>query len=735
MGNENSFLTRTFRELKRRRVFRVAAAYGVLSWAVVEISSIVAPALFLPDWSQRLVIYLVLLGLPVALFLAWAYDVTPEGVVRTGSATDDELKTDAPRSGRRIDFAVIAVLVSIIAWQFFSPGTSESATEITSIAVLPFVDLSEKNDAEYFSDGMSEELLNALVRVDGLRVAARTSSFAFKDKDVGIRTIGRELNVDTVLEGSVRKSGNRVRITAQLIDVDSGFHLWSETFDRPLDDIFAIQNDIAKQIVAALELKLGGGKEVAIATAPTSDIRAYELYLLGRHNWHQRTPDSLERALDMFEQAIALDDEFALAYTGIADTYLLLAEYAGFDHDEVTDNAEPAIARALYLNDELAEAYASMGLLRLHLGELVAAELALRKSISLNPQYSMAHMWLGLALQKDAGLQSAYREFKAAKELDPLHPVINQNLADALGNMGRFEDAAARIQKVIEQQPGSARGYFALAKLTFNYGKFDETIRLLDGIEDDDEDYSAYARGFTAMSYAALGDFERARSLIDALLTESPDNYELANMAAYGYFMMGDMAAVGSVTDGTLKSIGDWKTAELNYKERLALIWPGVARVMLGDFDEGAAMLERALLSEPGLHADPAEMTFLLSSLAYAYEQTGRVAEAERLWQQSLDRLARATGDGWARPDFAAARAMVLLAQDRDEEAYEALSRAVTAGWKHYWFTVNMPVIRDNMDLPQLRALMSEVKSELDVMRNRLDERVTRAAATSNADT
>ncbi len=259
MGTSDSFFGRTFQELKRRRVFRVAAAYGVLAWILVEVSSVVAPALFLPDWSERLVIYLVLLGFPVAMFLSWAYDVTPGGVVRTGPATREELKA-AAASNRSVDFVIIAVLLAVIGYQFYSPrGDDELAAEYGSIAVLPFVDLSEQRDAEYFSDGMSEELLNALVRVDGLRVAARTSSFAFKETNTDIRSIGRELNVDAVVEGSVRRSGDQVRITAQLISVDDGFHLWSGTFDRKMDDIFEIQNDIAGEIVRALQPELGGG--------------------------------------------------------------------------------------------------------------------------------------------------------------------------------------------------------------------------------------------------------------------------------------------------------------------------------------------------------------------------------------------------------------------------------------------------------------------------------------------
>ena len=720
MGTSDSFFGRTFRELKRRRVFRVAAAYGLLAWILVEVSSIVAPAFFLPDWTERLVIYLVLLGFPVAMFLAWAYDVTPGGVVRTGPATREELKA-AATSSRSVDYVVIAVLLAVIGYQFYLPGTDDRlASEFGSIAVLPFVDLTEFSDAEYFSEGMSEELLNSLSRVDGLRVAARTSSFAFKGTNADIRSIGRELNVDTVLEGSVRKSGDRVRITAQLISVDDGFHLWSGTFDRKMDDIFEIQNDIAGEIVRALQPEFGGGKEMAIAQAPTTDIRAYDLYLLGRHNWHQRTPESLERALDLFQQAVAIDQEFALAYTGLADTYLLLEGYAGLDHEEALQGAEPAVASALALDDTLAEAYASLGLLRLNSGDLTAAELALRKSISLNSKYSMAHMWLGLVLKKDAGLRDAYREFDLAHKLDPLHPVVNSNLADALGNMGRYEEAAARINKIVEQNPESANGYFAMAKLAFQYGHFDQAIDHSRRAQEF-SDYKPYARGFESMSYAALGDFARARELADQLVSESPGDLEIANMISYAYFMMGEIDALAEVTEGYLATIDDWQTAELDEHDRFALIWPGVTRVMQGRYEEGAAMLERVLL-EAELGADPAEFSFLLSCLAYAYEESGRQPEADALWQQIQAKLAAADDDGWARPDFAAARAVVYLAQGRDAEAFSELSDAVAAGWRHYWLAVNWPAFSDHMDSPEMQSILNRIQSDLAAMRGRVRE-------------
>jgi len=335
-------------DLRRRKVFRVAAGYAIVAWVAVEVSSVVVPALRLPEWVITAIVVAALAGFPITVLLAWIFDLSSGGVVRTrpsGAGHPAALRVAAQRGGVVLVVAGVMAGSGYLAWEaglLAGPGKEQS------IAVLPFVDLSEGHDSEYFSDGIAEELLNSLVGMDGLRVAARTSSFAFKGRQEDVREIGRQLNVRTVLEGSVRRSGNRVRITAQLIDVDNGFHLWSSTYDRELDDIFRIQDEIAHNIAGALKLELIGDTVPAMAGRDV-DIRAYDLYLLGRHHWHQRTEESLDRALELFQEAAGLDPEFALAHTGIADAWLLLAGYGDVDPDEAARRAETAVARALAL--------------------------------------------------------------------------------------------------------------------------------------------------------------------------------------------------------------------------------------------------------------------------------------------------------------------------------------------------------------------------------------------------
>jgi TolB-like protein len=309
-----------FVELKRRNVIRVAAAYLVASWLLIEATSVLIDIYEAPGWVPKLMVGLLALGFPITLFFSWAFEITPEGVKR--EAEVDRAGSISHETGRKLDLITIGMLVLVIAlvgverFVLAPPSTTQAvATTSGSIAVLPFVNMSGDAENEYFSDGISEEILNVLAGIPELQVAARTSSFQFKGQDQDIPLIAQQLGVATVLEGSVRKQGERVRITAQLIAADSGFHLWSETYDRDLTDIFAIQDEIAAAIARALEVHL----DVQSATGyGTEDLAAYDRYLRGMHLWRLRTEASLLEAIDSFQSAIDADPEFARAYVGMA---------------------------------------------------------------------------------------------------------------------------------------------------------------------------------------------------------------------------------------------------------------------------------------------------------------------------------------------------------------------------------------------------------------------------------
>ncbi len=484
-----------FAELKRRNVFRVGAAYAVVAWLLTEVSDTVFPRLGLPEWTVTFVIALLLLGFPLALFLAWAYELTPEGIKRSVEVERDESVTT--QTGRKLDRMIMVVLVVALGYFAFDKFVLSDSREVSiaetarqagrsevlgesygeqSIAVLPFVNMSDDPANEYFSDGISEELLNVLVKVSGIKVASRTSSFAFKGREVSIPEIARQLKVDHVLEGSVRKSGQKVRVTAQLIDVASDRHLWSESYDRELEDIFAIQDEISQHIVQALKVALGAGEQQAMSEAgtPTENLEAYEFYLQGRYFWQRRGEANIRKAIELLKQAIDLDPAFARAWSSLAAAHVTLSAYSRVPKDVAHPQARRAAERALELDDSLAEAYAVLGDLAREAHNWQEAERYYLAGIEREPRNATARLWYGEFLMITGRIGDAAREVEFAHELDPLSPGTNVVLADIYVAQGR-DPEAERLARV-GTDLGHFWGYGQLGEIYLRRGDYDRSI-------------------------------------------------------------------------------------------------------------------------------------------------------------------------------------------------------------------------------------------------------------------
>jgi TolB-like protein/tetratricopeptide (TPR) repeat protein len=708
--SDKTLFSRTLADLRRRKVFRVAMAYLVGAWLLVEVSSVVLPALQVPETALTYVVVAAMAGFPVTLLLAWIFDVTPDGIVRTGPA--EEGREAVNRLARRgIDVVVLAVLLAIIGYLAYDSGRFGGSDTNRSIAVLPFEDLSEGGANEYFSDGLSEEVLNSLVGVDGLRVAARTSSWAFKDRNVDIRRIGEQLDVDTVLEGSVRKDGDRVRIAAKLISADDGFQIWSKTYERPFDDIFAIQDEIARSIVDQLELEIIGAD--GAATPVAADIGAWDLYLKGRHHWHQRTPSALEEARGLFEDSIAQDPEFALAYAGLADTYLLLSGYGELTDEAAISQAEPLVARALALDTGLAEAYASLGLLRLKQKRLDAAELALRQATQLNPGYSMAHMWLGLALMETAGPEAALKEFRAARKPDPLHPAIAVNTANALAATGDYEAATQVLETVVaalQPMPEKDRERFLvvmLAKVHAAYGHYDEAI--LAAREAGEQGASEDMVGMIlAKSWLALGESARATEALGQVTAS-------AKMTGWADFLR-VLVWTNQDCASCLREFMADRAAGAGDSPPGTNLAPGMAAHALGDWEQAERWLSNAADNEARLH-EPAERALIYSLVAHARDGQGDTAGAQEALRQAEGVLERARHQGWQTPQLTAAAAVLDFQQDRTDSGATGLVEAVEQGWREYWLVKNHPVLAGLDPQSAPGQVLNDVRGRLEVMR------------------
>jgi len=416
------------------------------------------------------------------------------------------------------------------------PGVASLA----SAAVLPFVDLSPQKDQEYFSDGLTEELITVLSQVPGLRVAARTSSFQFKGQSSDVHEIGRKLDVGALLEGSVRKSGNRLRVSAQLISVKDGYQLWSESYDRDLAEIFAVQEDVARSIVAALRVRLAPTRDSALAVRPTGDLQAYDLYLKGRFAWNQRTGPALVEAVRYLGQAVARDSTFAHAWSALADAYILVVPYAGGSPADTWRKAQAAASKALALDSTSAEAHTALGY-----GNMIyawnwpAAERSFRRAIAADPNYATGHHWYGDFLAGRGRLAESLGEMRRAHQLDPLSRQIGVEWGWVSYLMHQNDEAAAHIRQALELDPNYAQGHLRLGLVQIQQRRYPEAIASLQRAIDLGTFYP-YAAAGLAFAYAVSGNRGAAMSIVDDLKRRSARELVPPWAIAVAYAGLGD---------------------------------------------------------------------------------------------------------------------------------------------------------------------------------------------------
>jgi len=437
-------------ELKRRNVIRVALAYIIVAWLIAQVTELAFDSFGTPDWAIKTVLFLLVIGFPLALLFAWAFELTPDGLKREKDVSRSESIT--PKTGRKLDYSIFAVLVLALAYFaadkfLLDPSQDVEAMQTTagkSIAVLPFVNMSSDPEQEYFSDGIAEELLNVLSKIPGLRVSARTSSFQFKGENLDVIKIGQQLNSSLILEGSVRKSGTSVRITAQLIDAGNGFHLWSETYDRQIEDVFAVQDEISAAIVAALQEHLGLQVVAAPRVRAAENPAAHEAYLRGLYLIAQDTIAGRNGAVQEFERALSHDPDYAIAHAGLA-----MAMLYGMAPAAARAKAALHVERAMALDPTLAEAHAAEGLLSYHQLNLEDALTSFRRAVQINPNYGIVYTWMGNLLNLDLGrYDDAFPMRETAMRLDPLSiPTITFYL-QALIERNRLAEADRELAKI-----------------------------------------------------------------------------------------------------------------------------------------------------------------------------------------------------------------------------------------------------------------------------------------------
>ena len=530
-------------ELKRRNVIRVAAAYAVISWLIIQIAETVFPLFGYDDTPARVTVIVLVIGFVPALIMAWVFQMTPQGLqVDTDSAGDERYEA---RLGRRVDRAIIVVLVTAVAYfavdKFLltdepsstiadAPLDAEQRRAVLepSIAVLPFADMSEQQDQEYFSDGIAESLLHSLAGVDALKVAARTSSFAFKGKDDTAEEIGAALNVNYVLEGSVRRSGDAVRVTAQLIETAEGSHIWSQTLDRPFEDIFALQDEIAEKVADALQVTLVGREPPTM----TNDPQAYALYLQAVHMHRQFNEDSLLQAIELYRQVLEIDPDFADIWTNISSVYSNLAGMDALSNDEGYGKARDAAENALLLDPTNAVAFDQLGWIALnHDDDLEKAARFYERAIDLNPTAPGTIGNSGVVALSIGHVDLAVDIMEHHVQLDPVSAIAHNNLANAYWLAGRYADSERSIRLALNLSPELWGGHYRLGRALLHQGQFDDALASFAEEETDDE----YRLKGVALAHYSLGNEAESSEAIGTLVEEYGEQYpdDIASVFAY----------------------------------------------------------------------------------------------------------------------------------------------------------------------------------------------------------
>jgi len=733
-----------FRELRRRNVFKVGAAYAIVSWLILQFASTTFPALHLPDWAFTLVTVLIFIGFPFSLLFAWAFELTPEGVKPTGKVAPGESIT--PQTGSKLNRIVIGLLALAVVvlllrdyWRAPEAPPAEkgpdtfSATAQTgqvsadkenvsgpfsaptldrhSIAVLPFANRSRSEDDAFFVDGVHDDLLTQLSKIHALRVISRTSVESYRGTEKPLRVIAAELGVGTVMEGSVQRAGERIRINVQLIDAATDEHLWAEIYDRELTvtNIFDIQSEIATAIAKALQAELTSDDAQRLAVQPTQNLAAYEAYLLGRQRFAKRSAAGLAEALGYFQQAIALDPDFALAYVSLADVYQVQGDWGLISLKEANAKSLPLAEKALQLDDQLGEAYTTLASIREYSGDYAGAGQAYRHALELAPNYPQASFWYGLYLMQSMGRPAeAVPQFEHALSMDPLSDIVMVNLSSAHVALGDFEAARALNQKAVEVDP-------AFGSAVSNIGGLAWTVKgdLVTAIDyvlqaykidpDDQWNIASFAELFSE-----LGDDATAACVLKSsgLIEDAPyPSVQRALLALY----TGDGKASESYARNAIENT--W----IPFIKALPLAIAQSQLQQSGQPDQALALYQKHF---PELMQTPLPELSLnnfrtVINLASLLQAMGRQSEAQQLLDRSeqyIKGIPRLGDWGSAIDD---ARIQVLRGEN--EQALDSLRTAVDSGWRYYWryYLEHDPIFEPLRSDPRFQGIVQEIRADM----------------------
>lgn len=695
-------------EIRRRRVIQILAPYAIASWLLMQIVTLVVPALTLPQWINSLVVVLLLAGFPVALYVAWFFDFTEDGLTRTPGPDDEDIA--APLTTVHW-FGLGAITLAAFGFGFLSFGNVREnlanpdrvvlATAVErSVAILPFRDLSPEQDQRYLVDGLAEELTVALGKLPGLRVTALGSAISIRDRSLAPQERAALLGVSTLLQGSVRLTGDRLNVTATLINGLNGQTLWTEKFTRSFDDVFVIEEEIARAIMGVLlDRYIDKDGDPVIGRATAAD--AYVMYLKGRHEFRARTTESLKLARKFFEQAISSDPEYAPAYVGLADSVRLLSKgqdnFGDLDPEIAVALASQNLEKAFVRDDALADGYASLGLIETARGNMDAALAAYDKALDINRNLAKAHLWRYRSLVRMSRLDEALASLETAFDLDPLSPTVLHNYGIELLSRGRFEEAGEMFDTIIELDPSAPLGYRGKAGAAFRAG-----------------DLSGSAQAWMKVSQLSEESTQYKDEIIQILL-----NLELADPVRS--IVSDDLKVNVLIADGEYDKVLKHMKFEVgaNPDDPWVLFEAGLYHLLYGDPIDAAPLFGAMAPDLPAAdiyfmpYCSPAiEMAFVLQISGQEDAANGYLEECAGLLAAELKQDYVS-----AEHDYLGARLAAL--SGNEDEAVRLLGQAIEHGWREYW-TVNDPLLHGLKDDLDYQAAVGFITEDLARQREEL---------------
>jgi TolB-like protein/tetratricopeptide (TPR) repeat protein len=737
-------------ELKRRNVIRVGALYLVAGWLVIQISDVVFPALGVPDFGLRFIIGFLIVCFPLALIFSWVYEMTPEGIKKERDI--DRSHSITPETGHKINALIIVLLVlaivAVIADRMIpEPPTvattlaqedsqrggeiqrdqatepAESADEMPrntapekSVAVLPFVNMSNDPDNEFFSDGLSEELLNVLARMPGLFVAARTSSFYFKGHTGDISDIARQLRVRNVLEGSVRKAGNRVRVTAQLIDATNGYHLWSDTFDRQIEDVFAVQDEIARHVAEALKVALLS-EDVTEPTVdkPTENMNAYLAFLRGQQHLNAGGVDGYAQAVIDFEEAVKEDPSFAEAYASLGLAWAGQADWGNITYKDVGAKIRTAADKALALNRDLALAWTTDGLAYAYSGPDVSDDPRVLASIerarSLDPDSTRILYWYSNALGWADRSEESIEPLQQGLQRDPLSAILHSELAGAQVQQGDFDRARQSYLTAARLAPSDPRPPDGIAGIERNMGEFGDAIRSQARVIELDPG-DTFSRSLITIDYLEFRDYVKAREWATVAARMDPDAPMSRASVALTEWFGGDKARAAEEAEDYFDDALGVTTGSPQFWMRVIALNSWMSQ---GDVDSTASFLKDNFPEmpppTPGESISGTEWPARIEAISIVRARDGDGA-ANELVAEWL-RWADAGVDDMTEGEVSSIRCLLLASLGRFDDAISECRKSLrtNANGAITWWQIT-PLIDPIRDTPQWRSFMEEVQAD-----------------------